>query len=60
VSAKDNITLLFSENGDMISMNKRKERDMEHGLEILFIVFITLTKCSLAHFAKLRGLNTST
>jgi hypothetical protein len=28
VSAKDNRTLLFSKNGDMISMNKKKERDM--------------------------------
>jgi hypothetical protein len=26
VSAKDNMTLLFSENGDMISMNKKRRR----------------------------------
>jgi hypothetical protein len=25
VSAKDNMTVLFSENGDMISMNKKKK-----------------------------------
>jgi hypothetical protein len=33
MSAKDNGTLLFSENGDMISMNKKKERDLSNGLE---------------------------
>jgi hypothetical protein len=59
VSAKDSRTLLFLENGDMISMNKKK-RDLQHGLTILFIICIILTKWSLAHFVELRGLNTST
>jgi hypothetical protein len=27
VSVKDNRTLLFSKNGDMISMNKKKKKD---------------------------------
>jgi hypothetical protein len=48
--AKDNMTLLFSENGDMISMNKKKERYLQHGLAILFIICTILTKCLLAHF----------
>jgi hypothetical protein len=56
VSAKDNKTLLFSKNGDMISM-KKKERPVAL-LTILCIIFIILTKWSLAHFAELRGLST--
>jgi hypothetical protein len=28
VSAKDNMTFLYLENGDMISMNKKKEREL--------------------------------
>jgi hypothetical protein len=59
VSTKDNRTLLFSENGDMISMNKKRKR-LVAWLEILFIICIILKKWSLAHFAELKGLNTST
>jgi hypothetical protein len=59
VSAKDNRTLLFSENGDMISMNKKKKETCSMVWQFLFIICIILTKWSLAHFAELRGLSTS-
>jgi hypothetical protein len=60
VSAKDNRTLLFSENGDIISMNKNKKETCSMVWQFfLSIICIILTKWSLAHFAELRGLSTS-
>jgi hypothetical protein len=58
MSAKDNRTLSFSKNGEMISMNKKKERHVAW-VGNFFIICIILTKWSLAHFAELRGLSTS-
>jgi hypothetical protein len=58
VSARDNQTLLFSENGDMISINKKDTCSMIW--QFFFIICIILTKWSLAHFVELRGLSAST
>jgi hypothetical protein len=59
VSAKDKETMLFSENGDMNSMKKYKKETCSMIWQFLFIICIILTKWSLAHFAELRGLSTS-
>jgi hypothetical protein len=56
VSSKDNKTLLFSENGDMICINKKKRPVA--WFDNFVIICIILTKWSLAHFSKLRGLIT--
>jgi hypothetical protein len=60
VLAKDIMTQLVSENGDLVSMEKRKIKRPVAWFGNFFIICIILSKWSLAHFVELRGLNIST
>jgi hypothetical protein len=48
---RDKRTLLFSENGDIISMNKKKKDTCRMVWQFFSITCIILTKWSLAHFS---------